>query len=98
MEDDYIVRKYSTVTLSSGKVQKKFLRHVSSMFDFVQEFATFCNRQITENRLYDTVFVDRVVYQYESTASVLEMLKSHLFQNIIKVSWLFISRILSVTG
>ncbi|XP_052259795.1 LOW QUALITY PROTEIN: telomerase reverse transcriptase-like [Dreissena polymorpha] len=85
LQEECVVRKYFTFTLQGGQVRKTYQRHAAQLSNFIQDFTNFAKSQVIEKNLHGVVFVDKVLYQHLSTETVLQILRSHIFNNIVKV-------------
>ena len=79
---EYIIHKYSTVRFNSGKLVKKYYKTAKSSFEFNQfpDFAREIAREI-----HDTILIDSVVYPFEDRLALLNLLRQHIANHIIKV-------------
>ncbi|XP_053373779.1 uncharacterized protein LOC123531834 isoform X2 [Mercenaria mercenaria] len=84
-DEEFIIRKYFTVGIKDGNMYRKFHRDVTPMSEFNPDFSSFCTQKANKEKLKNVIFVDKVVYQHETCESLLKLLKSHLFNNLIKV-------------
>ncbi|KAH3716234.1 hypothetical protein DPMN_058953 [Dreissena polymorpha] len=85
LQEECVVRKYFNFSLQGGQVRKTYQRHAAQLSNFIQDFTNFAKSQVIEKNLHGVVFVDKVLYQHLSAETVLQILRSHIFNNIVKV-------------
>ncbi|KAI1315063.1 hypothetical protein EDD11_001356 [Mortierella claussenii] len=80
-EDQYMIHRHSKLLPSNGKIMKRFLpkavapNEMSSFLDFARSQA-----EISKH----AVLVDKVVHSFESKVAVMELIKDHVRENIVK--------------
>ncbi|XP_021378812.1 telomerase reverse transcriptase-like isoform X2 [Mizuhopecten yessoensis] len=84
-DDDYQIRKYVTMHVAGGQVKRTFKRKASSLLEFNPNFTNFVKERVEKDGFTNIMFVDQVVTQSESSVHLLQQLKSHLSNNLVKV-------------
>ena len=83
-EEEYLLRRFTVMTLQGGSVHRNFSKHVTESCD-CQTFPEFIRKLISETKLRDTVVVDGVWYLTEDREKLLQLLSEHIFNNIVRV-------------
>ena len=68
-EEEYAVRRFTTVIASAGKLRRKFHREVGPADDELSQFLDFVKR--VEGRFRNAVFGDQAVFNYEEREDLL---------------------------
>ena len=86
MEDEYLVRRFSSVIAVGDRIKRSFARHVEAAGNFEQfvDFARSTLAAATGVRR-NTLLTDQVVYHYEERDKLLELLREHIFRNLVSV-------------
>ncbi|XP_033762299.1 telomerase reverse transcriptase-like isoform X2 [Pecten maximus] len=84
-EEDYQIRKYVTMHVSGGQVKRTFRRKASALLEFNPNFTNFVKERVEKESLTNIIFIDQVTSQSEKSSNLLQQLKSHLSNNLIKV-------------
>ncbi|XP_060079713.1 telomerase reverse transcriptase-like [Ylistrum balloti] len=84
-EEDYHINKYVTMFVAGGQVKRTFRRKALPLSEFNPLFTNFVKETVERENLKNNIFVDQVVSQSENSQHLLKQLKSHLFNNLIKV-------------
>ena len=82
-EDEYLVRRYTSIIAASGTIKRNFKRFVSGSGELVQ-FVDFA-KELAAGVLRGAVLTDQVVCHFEEKGKLLELLRQHIFSNIVKV-------------
>ncbi|XP_013380608.1 telomerase reverse transcriptase [Lingula anatina] len=80
---EFIIRRYAVVLNMRGRLRKQFRKSVHTLTDFEPDFQKFTKSSL--KHLRNAVIVDQVMYRHENKESLLSLIKTHLFHNIIKV-------------
>ncbi|XP_070211530.1 uncharacterized protein [Littorina saxatilis] len=84
-EQTYNTRKYASIRLMGQNVKRVFHTDTKRLTHFEPDFTSFARQQSKDGKFTDIVLVDQALCMQETTASLLNVLSSHLFRNIIKV-------------
>ena len=68
-EEEYAVRRFTTVIASDSKLRRKFHREVGSADDELSQFLDFVKR--VEDRFRNVIFGDQAVFNYEEREELL---------------------------
>ncbi|KAK3592766.1 hypothetical protein CHS0354_003201 [Potamilus streckersoni] len=83
--NEYIVRRYGNVYIAGNKLRRVFNANICRMSEYKPDFIHFAREKAKKDGLHDNIFVDKVLHKHESIESLLQLLSSHLFNNIIKL-------------
>lgn len=83
VEDEYMIRKFSTVITAAGKVMKKWHKRVGIPGD-LPHFAALAQK-LDAAGWHDAVLTDQVNCVYEQRERLLELLREHIYTNVVKV-------------
>jgi len=106
-EEEYLIHKYSTLYPVGGKVRKKFHRNAKRSGKLFcryfkhntqllkGEFKQFVHTaSVLAQKLWNTVFCDRVVYPFVEKHRLMNQLRQHITNNMVKIG----SRLYRQTG
>ncbi|KAL5006466.1 hypothetical protein ScPMuIL_015272 [Solemya velum] len=83
--EEYVIRKYASVVQAAARPQRRFHKHVCSLADYKPDFSSFAKEIIKTEKLHDIILVDQVMNQYETTQALLQQLRNHLINNVLKI-------------
>ncbi|XP_025094251.1 telomerase reverse transcriptase-like isoform X4 [Pomacea canaliculata] len=81
----YFVQKYSTVMISGGQIKRMFYTDTTRLADYECDSYIFAQCKAAKNNLSDVIFIDQMITQFENFETLLKLLSSHLYNNIIKI-------------
>lgn len=84
-EEGYRIHRFAKVMPSSGSggsTKREFVRLARPDTEHIDFFSLASSLAVA---LHDVVFVDSVAYRYESTALVLQLLRQHVTENLVKI-------------
>nr|QNC69517.1 telomerase reverse transriptase (TERT) [Pomacea diffusa] len=81
----YFVQKYSTVMISGGQIKRMFYTDTTRLADYECDSYIFAQCKAASNNLSDVIFIDQMITQFENFETLLKLLSSHLYNNIIKI-------------
>ncbi|KAL3832037.1 hypothetical protein ACJMK2_023717, partial [Sinanodonta woodiana] len=87
--EEYIVRRYGSVYIAGSKLKRVFNASVCRLSEYNPDFIHFAREKAKKDGLHDAILVDKVFHKHETVESLLQLLSSHLFNNIIKVGGSF---------
>ncbi|XP_069105885.1 telomerase reverse transcriptase-like [Argopecten irradians] len=83
--NEYEIRRYVTMYVAGGQIKKVYRKEASTLAEFDPSFIKFAKNRIEKKGLTNTIFVDQVVCQNETSTCLVRQLKSHVFNNLVKV-------------
>ncbi|XP_068702144.1 telomerase reverse transcriptase-like [Montipora foliosa] len=83
-EEEYLIRRFWLLKMSAGKVHREFRKHTSTADDCCS-FPDFFRSLVAAWRLKHVIAVDLVWYLIEEKEKLVELLREHIFNNVVRI-------------
>ncbi|KAL8560388.1 hypothetical protein ACOMHN_006119 [Nucella lapillus] len=84
-EQAFMTRKYASVYLAGERMKRAFHSHTSRLSLYQPDFVTFLRKRYPGGRWNDIIVVDTAFFHEDKADTLLQVLSSHLFKNIIQI-------------
>ncbi|XP_048238967.1 telomerase reverse transcriptase-like isoform X2 [Haliotis rufescens] len=82
-EDEYITRRWASVFLAGDRLRRTYHRETFTLGEYEPDFIRYMRSR--SEQLTDCLLVDQVMHPHLTADHLVSVVKSHLFNNIVKI-------------